>query len=190
MEHHLKPAAGPGFYDRALADRRNSQWLPLRANPYRMLWAATAELVPGRATIVELGCGTGRLAPLLAARGRSYLGLDFAPAVIAEARRYFPEGRFEVADLTRDPIPEADVYVADEVLEHLDDDLGLLAALPCGSLVVLSVPSFDSAAHVRFFPVWGDAADRYRVLLELDRALRIPHGKAGRFFHLLRGRVR
>ena len=185
-----KPAAEASFYEAVLDDPRNSQWSTLQASPYRRLYEATAALVPRGRTLVELGCGTGRVAPLLIARAPSYIGLDFAPRLIEEARRYCPGGAFLVADLRSDPLPPAQTYVANEVLEHLDDDIGLFDRLPRGSTVVFSVPSCDSASHVRHFPVRGQAWTRYRGELELEAVKYVPHGTRGRFFHLLRGVVR
>lgn len=180
-------AQGPEFYDRVLDDPRNSQWQPLRDNPYRRLWERTAAFVPEHRSVVELGCGSGRLAPLLMAKSRSYIGLDFAPRLVGEAQRYCPAGVFMVRDLRFDPIPDAEVYVANEVMEHLDDDLGLLERLPKGATVVFSVPSFDSASHVRHFPVRGEAQRRYAGLVAITHVEYVPHGHAGRFFHLMRG---
>lgn len=186
----MREAAPAEFYDRVLDDPHNSQWLPLERNPYRPLWERTAALVPARSSVVELGCGTGRLASLLVRRARTYVGIDFAPRLIDEARRYVPRATFTVADLRTDPIPAADVYVANEVLEHLEDDRALIARLPTGALVVFSVPSFDSASHVRHFDARGQAAKRYADLVELDHIEYVRHGRAGRFFHLMRGRRR
>ena len=178
------------FYDEALDNPRHASWLPLEDTPYRPLFEATARLIPDDLDVVELGCGTGRLAALIAPRLRSYIGLDFSRRRLGEARHYAPAIDFRVADLRSDPIPPADLYVANEVLEHLADDLGLLRRLPAGSRVLLSVPSFHADAHVRFFPVWGEARDRYAPLLDIDSEARVEHGKAGRFFHVLRGRRR
>lgn len=183
----LRPAAPETFYERVLDDPRNSQWRPLDGNPYQALWERTAELVPRDQDVVELGCGTGRLAPLLAERSRSYIGVDFAPRLIREARAH-SAADFRVLDLRTDPIPAADVYVANEVLEHLDDDLGLLRRLPEGAMVIVSVPSFDSASHVRYFPDRGAARERYAEVLDIDQWDFVPHGRNGRFFTLLRGR--
>jgi len=36
--------------------------------------------------VLEIGCGVGRLAALIAPRARSYTGLDIAPSMLAEAR--------------------------------------------------------------------------------------------------------
>jgi SAM-dependent methyltransferase len=171
-------AASPEFYDAALG----------RANyrgGYRDLWRKTARLVPKDSSVVELGCGPGLLRPYLGVR--SYVGLDFSARAIALARSTFRREDFRVADI-REPIPVAETYVMNEVLEHLDDDLGLLRSLP-PSLVVLSVPSFDSASHVRFFPKEGAAVKRYGRVLAIDHVEYVPHGTAGRFFHLMRGRI-
>ena len=178
------------FYDEALHNPRHASWLPLTDTPYRPLFEATARLIPDDLDVVELGCGTGRLAALIAPRMRSYVGLDFSARRLEEARRYAPGLDFRLADLRTDPIPPAGLYVANEVLEHLTDDLGLLRRLPSGSQVVLSVPSFDSEAHIRCFQVWGEARARYAPLLDIDHADQVGHGRAGRFFHVIRGLVR
>jgi len=181
-----RPAVEAAFYEErhaVVGDSRLDRYLPL--------YIAAANLVPEGANVVELGCGSGRFAELLLGHVRlsSYLGLDFAPALIEEAMERAAAPLFAVADLRTDPIPLASVYVSLEVLEHLDDDLGLLQRLPSRSLVILSVPSFDSASHVRTFPEPGSARARYEPFLRIREEQRIdlPNGA---FFHLLAGRVR
>jgi len=44
-----------------------------------------AELIPPGGSVLELGCGTGRLSFALAERGYSVLGIDIAPAMLAQA---------------------------------------------------------------------------------------------------------
>jgi trans-aconitate methyltransferase len=171
------------FYDRRYAEVGES-----KAERYQPLYAAAAALIPDAADVMELGCGSGGFAALICDR-TYYWGLDFAPGLIEAARQRLPNAVFEVADLRTAVIPRADVYVALEVLEHLDDDLGLLARLPRGARVVLSVPSFDSASHVRFFAASGSARARYRVALAIDHEQEIPL-RRGAFFHLLAGVVR
>ena len=58
----------------------------------------------------DVGCGTGRLAPYLAARGLSPRGIDLSPGMIRVARRDQPGFDFGVADL-RD-LPFADASLA------------------------------------------------------------------------------
>lgn len=54
--------------------------------------------VPPAGRILDLCCGTGFLAGLLAARGHSVTGLDLSPEMIAYARRRVPSAEFHVAD--------------------------------------------------------------------------------------------
>jgi len=99
---------------------------------------------PGGLDIVDMGCGTGGMLPLLTRFGR-VTGVD-ASAAAREycARRGFPrvlspgewEGREERYDL----------ITAFDVVEHVEDDIGFLAGLrrrlaPGGSLLV-TVPAY------------------------------------------------
>lgn len=163
-----------GFYAQRLTSKYDARYVPL--------YEAAAALIPPGASVVELGCGTGRFARFL---NHPYIGIDFTPALVEEARRYNSGGDFRAGDLRTDPIPDADVYVTLEVLEHLDDDLGLLRRLPVGRTVVLSVPSFDSASHVRYFQRPGSARARYGRVLDINHEATIPLRRG--FFHLLRG---
>ncbi|APT88870.1 SAM-dependent methyltransferase [Corynebacterium frankenforstense DSM 45800] len=64
------------------------------------------------ARILDAGCGTGRVAGYLAARGHHVVGTDLDPVLIGYARRDFPDVRFEVGDLETDEIPEGNFDVA------------------------------------------------------------------------------
>ena len=55
----------------------------------------------------DIGCGTGRLAPYLAARGLSPRGIDLSPEMIRVARRDHPGFDFDVADLRNLPFEDA-----------------------------------------------------------------------------------
>jgi len=57
--------------------------------------------------VADVGCGTGRLAPYLAARGLSIQGFDLSPEMIRVARRDHPGFRFDVADVRDLPLPDA-----------------------------------------------------------------------------------
>jgi ubiquinone/menaquinone biosynthesis C-methylase UbiE len=58
-------------------------------------------------SIADVGCGTGRLEPYLAAQGLSPRGVDLSPEMIRVARRDFPGFRFDVADVRDLPFPDA-----------------------------------------------------------------------------------
>ena len=47
---------------------------------------------------IAVGCGTGQLTQEIAARGAIAIGIDKAPTMIEQARKNYPDLRFEVAD--------------------------------------------------------------------------------------------
>jgi len=57
--------------------------------------------------VADVGCGTGRLEPYLAARGLSPSGIDLSPGMIRVARRDHPGFDFDVADLRELPFGDA-----------------------------------------------------------------------------------
>lgn len=52
---------------------------------HRALAEIVADLAPGR--VLDVGCGPAFLAPLVAARGASYVGVDSSAQMVARARR-------------------------------------------------------------------------------------------------------
>jgi ubiquinone/menaquinone biosynthesis C-methylase UbiE len=57
--------------------------------------------------VADVGCGTGRLEPFLAACGLSPRGVDLSPAMIRVARRDNPGFDYQVADLRELPFGDA-----------------------------------------------------------------------------------
>ena len=57
--------------------------------------------------VADVGCGTGRLEPFLAARGLEPRGLDLSPDMIRVARRDNPGFDYQVADLRELPLGDA-----------------------------------------------------------------------------------
>ena len=58
-------------------------------------------------SVADVGCGTGRLEPYLAARGLTPRGIDLSPEMVRVARRDHPGFGFEVADLRELPFGDA-----------------------------------------------------------------------------------
>ena len=96
--------------------------------------------------ILEVGLGHGSYYPQLRPLG-DYTGLDRDPAMIAAARRRFPEGQFLQADIAQPDlsgrIGHFDSIVCLNVLEHIEDDRSAIAGLsallnPGGHLCILT----------------------------------------------------
>nr|WP_216647951.1 methyltransferase domain-containing protein [Isoptericola chiayiensis] len=134
--------------------------------------------LPPGASVLEVGCGQGAVGVRLAAAGYEYTGveLDAASAEVASDRLAGAElpGRVVCGSVESSRLDAGfDLLCAFEVLEHLEDDAGALAAwLPLlrpGGSVLVSTPAWqrrfgpmDSAVghHRRYDP------PRMRALLD------------------------
>ncbi len=97
------------------------------------LWRAM-EAIPGavRKTVADLGCGTGTLLPYLVERFESVIAIDFAPGMLAYARR-----RLDGPALAR-------VTFLERPMDELDDLAGKLdVAVAVNSLVMPDVRQID-----------------------------------------------
>ncbi|WP_159712046.1 class I SAM-dependent methyltransferase [Geminicoccus flavidas] len=85
---------------------------PLRLFPIEepIVHRLLAALPVGR--VLDAGCGTGRHAAWLAARGHQVVGVDGSPAMLAKAQAKLPGCRFKRGDLAALPVPDASVDAA------------------------------------------------------------------------------
>ena len=95
--------------------------------------AEAAEAGPG-ARILDVGCGTGDLLALLAERfeGAALAGIDLSGRALEHAQKKVPGALLLPGDLAASAPPRelagwATHAVCSEVLEHVDDESGLLA---------------------------------------------------------------
>lgn len=168
----------PAFYDAAMTDAHEPAMLPLEQSPWRELYEQAAVWISPLDPVVDLACGTGRFAEQLRRRGHGrFTGLDFSPKAVSECHAYVPlfdldtpwDADFGVSDLREwqpDPGRAAGtVYTCLETLEHLEDDVGLVARIPVGHELIFSVPNYGGEAHLRTFETAGEAWRRYGHLL-------------------------
>lgn len=110
-------------------EREARNWIAwARAPEHDAYWAHSGpplfELVPppGRATL-ELGCGEGRVARDLAARGHHVTGIDASPTLLEAAREADPGGRYLLADAADLPFEDAsfDLVVAFNSLMDIEN---------------------------------------------------------------------
>ena len=116
-------------------------------------------LGPAPRNVLDAGCGTGSVSLLLAELGHRVTGIDFAEAMIAEARKKslllnLP-ARFEVQDAGAPPFPPQsfDAILCRHVLWAMPDSAGTLTrwrdlVRPGGRLILIE-GIWDSGAGLR-----------------------------------------
>ncbi|TDD25473.1 DUF480 domain-containing protein [Kribbella turkmenica] len=125
--------------------------------------------------VVEVGSGPGHITAYLADHDADATGIDFAPEMVAEARRRFPDRNFEVGDLRRLGRPPTSsgwaAVLAWYSLIHLaaselpDAIAALVRPLDPGGWLVLGLHAGDQVRHVDEFQ--GHEVDLDYVLHDL-----------------------
>ena len=88
-------------YDAVAGDYSEHLFNELTGLPFEgWLLDRVAALADG-GPVVEVGCGPGHVTAYLADAGADATGVDLSPGMVAEARRRFPDGSYEVGDLRR-----------------------------------------------------------------------------------------
>lgn len=155
---HLKE-----FYNRVYAHGERKHYTKLRLAGKKLAadrTAVLAELNWKGKTVLDVGCGTGETAFLIAKRGaRRVFGIDYAPQAIAVAEATYknPNLFFEVKNVMS--VRERfDAAVIMGTLEHIDDPFGLLKKLktllnPGGSIIVTS-PNWSNPRGYILLTLW------------------------------------
>lgn len=140
--------------------------VPLALNAW-LRWDTVRRVLPSSrklGDVVEVGCGQGGFGVRLAALSDSYRAyepdrdsFEIAGRRLADVAAASIENRM----LPSTDEPSADLVCAFEVLEHIDDDIGALAAwsrwVRPGGLLIISVP-----AHQHRFGPWDTAVGHFR----------------------------
>jgi SAM-dependent methyltransferase len=115
--------------------------------PYRFA-ADAARMLPGDATVIDLGCGEGYLTYALRSAGYRCVGIDLSQTVVDRARKRFGHDDWFA---TPDRIQErrADLVIALEIIEHVPDPVGFLRdavkLVKDGGAVVATTPNRDAS---------------------------------------------
>jgi ubiquinone/menaquinone biosynthesis C-methylase UbiE len=150
----------------------------LRARSYQLL------ALPRDGTVVDVGCGTARAVAELAEHAARAIGVDLDPAMLAAARRRFPDIDVRVADATRLPLDDGQVhgYRADKVYHVLPDPQAALAearrVLVPGGRIALVGQDWDTLV------VDSDQPELTRRIVHA-RADTIPHPRIARAYRNL-----
>jgi SAM-dependent methyltransferase len=149
-----------GIFEELAALEDESFWFRARN---RLLVRLTRQLSKPGDRFLEIGCGTGYVLQALAREcGLAMTGSELFPEGLEFARKRVPEADFSVLDAREMPYREEfDLAGAFDVLEHIDDDVGVLrglhGALRPGGHLLITVPQHrwlwsdadDYAHHVR-----------------------------------------
>jgi len=136
-------------------DRQDKQWSrhaaryeELFLDPFRpgvenpLLGAIEAIPDPGHKVVADLGCGTGPLLPHLVDRFDRVVALDFAPAMIAEAKKRLVADHAGAARNGKDKAPRVNFLV--RPMHDLDDFQGEFdVAVAVNSLVMPDLRDID-----------------------------------------------
>lgn len=176
------------FYDRFAALQ---EWQGFYESPALELLVREGAFGEAHA-VLELGCGTGRLAERLLGRelppDARYLGLDVSPVMVARTRRRVARfgARAEVRETDgalRLDVPDAsrDRFVAAYVLELLSPDDAALAIsearrvlAPGGRLCAASLSAGATPASRALCRAWSALADRAPRLVGGCRPVDLP----------------
>lgn len=157
-----QPAA---YYDKGYAAAPEYSKHYQQSRYYKLWQRVESHLIKG-VPVLDIGCGPGQLGHMLTDLGYKYHGIDFSETAIIQARKVCTAGTFEVADIFSVDYSAFMGYqvICCETLEHVTEDRYLLElikqAIP-GANIVITVPSFDDAAHVRYFKNSTEAISRY-----------------------------
>lgn len=158
----------PAVYEPLVKVEDHHFWFRARNRVIGALAAQlAAQLSPGY-RVLEIGCGTGNVLHALteACPGGTVIGMDLFADGLRFARARMPKALLVRGDALQPPFAERfEIVGLFDVLEHLDDDLGVLRALRLliadrGTLI-MSVPArralwsyFDEASrHVRRYEI-------------------------------------
>lgn len=138
--------------------------------------------------IVDLGCGPGHFPSLFKDSDNiNYDGYDFSEVAINQAKKLIGEKNnkvnFYIKDLKEISFNDnQNFFVSFEFLEHISFDLEILNKLKPKSQIIFSVPSYDSAGHVRYFLNESEVENRYGRILNLNIISKINNGPNHKIF--------
>ncbi len=179
---------GPEFYDRTFLHREH--WRRhYTESRYYALWTVIADRIAraGVTSVLDIGCGPGQVASLLRDKGLPrYLGIDFSPERIEQAKRICPEFEFVLADAFETDLLSAydyDAVVCTEFLEHVKRDEEVLDKIRAGTRFYGTVPSFPGPSHVRHFEDAQEVMERYgRHFQDFSVDIHFANKGRGRYF--------
>ena len=142
-------------------ERQAEGWASWARDPgFDSYWSESGppffDLLPASpARTLDLGCGEGRVARDLAARGYAVVGVDASPTLVELARAANPAGEYVVADAAALPFADSsfDLGVAFNTLMDIDDMAGAVREtarvlrIGCRFCVCITHPMRDAGEY-------------------------------------------
>lgn len=102
-------------------------------------------------TILDIGCGDWRFSQYINFGDAYYTGFDVVASVIDENKKRFSSDRvtFVACDATRVPLPQADLIVCKDVVQHLSDELAIALVNKCTAADMFLLTNDYSPVNVR-----------------------------------------
>jgi len=91
-------------------------------------------------SVLDCACGYGNGTELMAYKAGLVLGIDNDDMTIELAKKLHPKAKYEVGDLNKLVLPEADVLVCFETIEHLENPSNMVSQFKNFEKVIISVP--------------------------------------------------
>ncbi len=138
----------PGVYDSLVAVEDRHFWFRARNRAIVAAFDSIRDHLPSPYRVLEVGCGTGNVLRALqeAAAGGTVVGMDLHREGLQFARRRVDPALLAQADAARPPFSvRFDVVGVFDVIEHVEDDVGVLESLrellAPGGFLLATVPA-------------------------------------------------
>lgn len=165
MKNTLRAEQPANYYDKVYkkSESYKMDWTKSR---YLKLWEKIIDALGNDKDqkIIDAGCGTGQLLSMLNHHGFKHaIGFDYSQTAIEIAQQIFPKIKCAHGDIFKTDFNGFDTVITTEVMEHIQNDEEVLRRIVDSGVktVILSVPTFDDKAHVRFFEGIYDTGGRY-----------------------------
>lgn len=185
------PEQGEAFYDVWYRGRRDAvAVLDQDDFTYGPLLRLVAQHITPGTRMLDYGCGDGIVALFAAARGADVLGVDFSREAVARATAYvkahaIANARFAQLEFRKvGALGPFDLVWASEVIEHVSDDVGLVAWIarqlrPDGTCILTTRLASDPGHRFRRWlrgRDWIDEADGHVRRYDAEGLTRILEG--------------
>lgn len=122
-------------------------------------------------SVLDIGCGAGAMLERCEKSNIASSGFDFSHEAIKICRKFRGLSNVWVGNATNAEnfIVNYDAYLCLEVLEHIENDIGVIKCLRSQSLFIFAVPSWASkgSSHVRCFGNDNQIRLRYGKLINI-----------------------